>query len=148
MSYNGTCKHNNIENYCLFCEQEKDQMDRNMMRGLGRLGKYGSMSGFGTMGIECKPGYYEAKIFGVPTGQCVPTSGALLDTALEAWTGAVATGVATSPATQAAAHGLISQALGDKILAFYKNQPVLAVGSTVVVGGLLVYGLMSFVRGR
>ena len=120
-------------------------MDSAMRRGLGRLGKYGSMSGFGTMGIECKPGYYPEPIF---KKFCVPTSGELAKQAEETFARSIGVGIATSPTTQAAVTGAAGQALGDKIIAFYKNQPVIAIGSTVAVGGFLVYGLMSFLRGR
>ena len=123
-------------------------MNKNMMRGLGRLGKYGSMSGYGTFGAECKPGFYQLKIFGVPTGQCLPTGSTALEAAQAGAAGAVATGVATSPATQAAATSAAGQAIGQRIISFYQQQPVVAIGSTLAVGALLVYGTMKALGAR
>lgn len=123
-------------------------MNKNMMRGLGRLGKYGSMSGYGTFGAECQPGFYQLKVFGVPTGQCLPTGTTLREGLESGAAGVLATGVATSPATQAAATSAAGQAIGQRIIGFYQKQPVVAIGSTLAVGALLVYGTMKALGAR
>ncbi len=102
----------------------------------------------GGMGAACPTGFYEAKIFGFPTGQCIPDLGTLVDGAQGGIMQTVGTGVANSPGTQTAATTAAANALGAKILAFYKNNPMMAIGLTVAVGGLVVYGTMSFLRGR
>lgn len=104
-----------------------------------------SMNG---MGATCPSGYYEASVFGFKTGQCVPDLGTIVDGAQSGVMQTVGTGVANSPGTQAAATSAAANALGTKIFAFYKNNPMVAIGLTVAVGGLVVYGTMSFLRGR
>lgn len=127
---NGLCHHNNQMGYCPSCVREK------------------SMRGMRGMGATCPEGYYEAKLFGFNTGQCVPDLGTLVEGAQGGIMQTVGTGVANSPGTQAAATSAAASALGTKIVTFYKNNPIMAIGLTVAVGGLLVYGTMSFLRGR
>lgn len=122
-------------------------MDHAMKQGLQRLGKYGAMNGYGTFGAECKPGFYELKVLGYPTGQCVPSSGTLIEAVQGATAGAFASGVATSPATIQAGRAAAGQALGEKIINFYANQPVLAWSGTAAIAAFVVYGGMKFLRG-
>lgn len=109
------------------------------MHGLGRMG---------TMGADCPAGYYRLKVFGVDTGQCLPQ----LDTAVNAAQGgvlsSVATGAVSSSANQAAAQNAAANAIGTKIVTFYKSKPALAWGLTAAVGLFVVYGGMSFLRGK
>lgn len=143
-------------------------MNQMTMRGIGRLGGLGGMGGYGSMGMErpsdmnripyggmagqfgadCPEGYYKLKVFGFDTGQCLPTGSTALDAAQGGVAASVGTGVATSPATQSAATAAAGSALGQKIIGFYKNNPALAWGGTAAVLALVVYGGMSFIRGR
>lgn len=130
------------------------------MRGMGRLGSYSDFAGdfcpsgmngtalAGGMGADCQEGYYKLKILGFDTGQCVPNLSTAANAAAGGVTGSVASGVASSPATAAAAQSAAANAIGTKIVNFYKSNPTMAIGLTVVVGGLLIYGTMSFLRGR
>jgi hypothetical protein len=38
--------------------------------------------------------------------------------------------------------------LGQKIIKFYTENTIVAVASTVAVGGILIYGLMNLVKGK
>lgn len=138
MSANGMCQHNNQMGYCPSCSWEKTGMRSNRLK---------VMSG-GGMGADCPQGYYEAKIFGISTGQCVPNLSTLADAATQGAAGAVGSGVAQSPATQQAATAAAGSALGSKIISFYKDKPLVAYGLTGVVALLVIYGGMSFIRGR
>ena len=140
----GLCQHNNLGNHCPSCLRES-KMNRRMMQGLGRLGSYSDFAG--GMGA-CPEGYYDLKIFGVSTGQCAPSLSTVTSGAQSGALSTVATGVAKSPATSAAIQSATAQTLGNKIVGFYKNQPVMAWGLTAGVIALVVYGGMSFVRGR
>jgi hypothetical protein len=109
------------------------------MRGFGRMG---------TMGTTCPPGYYDLQVLGVNTGQCLPTlntAATAAETAVSAATGA---GIAQSAATQSALQNAAASAFGTKVLNFYKAQPVLAWGLTAGVAAFVVYGGLSFIRGR
>lgn len=102
----------------------------------------------GGMGTTCPTGYYEASLFGFKTGQCVPDLATVVNGAQSGVMQTVGTGVANSPGTQAAASSAAANAIGTKLVNFYKNNTLVAAGATVVIGGLLVYGAMSFLRGR
>ena len=115
------------------------------MAGMGRLGAFGSRMGYGTMGLECKPGFYPDPIF---KSYCIPSSGTLIEAAGGGVTGAVATGVATSPATQQAAISATGQKFGTTVVNWVTKNPVLAIGAVVLVGAMFTYGTMSFARGR
>lgn len=104
-------------------------------RGMGRLG----------MGT-CPDGYYDLKVLGFDTGQCLPNLSTAANAAAGGVTGSVGTGVANSAATQSAISSAAASALGTKVINFYKNNPVVAIGATVAVGGLLIYGAMSFLK--
>lgn len=106
-------------------------------QGMGRLG----------MGA-CQPGYYELTVLGVDTGQCVPELSTLATAAEGGVTSAVGTGVANSSGTQAAVSTAAANAFGTSVMNFYKNNTALAVGVTVAVGALFVYGGMSFLKGK
>lgn len=143
-------------------------MNASTMRGMGRLGAFGGFGNYGTMGLErpsdasfaprralsgpmgaeCPEGFYRLKVFGIDTGQCLPTGSTAVDAAKSGALSSVGTGVASSPATQAAATSAAGSALGQKIISFYKNKPVLAWGGTAAVAALVIYGGMSFIRGR
>ena len=130
----GTCSHNNQMGYCPAC------VKGNSMRGLGQMN--------GSMGSDCPPGYYRLKVFGVDTGQCLPSSSTAIAAAQGGVLSSVGTGVASSPATATAVQGAAANAIGTKIVNFYKNQPVLAYGATAVIALFFVYGGMSFLRGK
>lgn len=103
----------------------------------------------GQMGIaDCQPGYYRLKVFGVDTGQCLPNLNTAAGAAQSGVISSAATGVASSPATQAAAQSAAANALGTRIVNFYKSNPTMAIGASVAVLALVVYGGMSFLRGR
>ncbi len=112
-------------------------------RGMGRLGMAG-----GQMGITCQPGFYELKVFGISTGQCAPS----LDTALNAAQGgvvaSVATGVATNPANIAAASNAGLMASFTKATSFVKAHPIGVAAAVAATLALVVYGGMSFARGK
>ena len=133
MSATGLCKHNNLENYCPTCKKEMGMYHYGMN---------------GTMGADCKPGYYELKVAGIPTGQCLPTSSTALSAAQGGVVSAVGTGVASSAATQAALQSAAAQTLGEKIISFYKTKPAIAWGGTAAVVALVIYGGLSFIRGK
>lgn len=135
----GLCHHNNLGNACPSCVREK-----NGMKGMGRLGSYSDFAGMGA----CPEGYYEASVFGIKTGQCVPNLSTLVEGAQSGALETVGTGVAQSPATAQAAQNAAASAIGTKIVNFYKNNPAMAWGATAAVAALLVYGGMSFIRGR
>ena len=115
------------------------------MKGLGRLGSYSDFAG---MGADCPTGYYEASIFGVSTGQCVPNLSTIVSGAQTGVLATVGEGVAQSPATQQAVQAGIASKLGTTIVDFYKNKPAIAWGVTGLAVLMFVYGGMSFVRGR
>ena len=123
-SANGVCHHNNQMGYCPSCSKEKT------MRGMGR----------GMGAANCQPGYYEAEIFGIKTGQCLPSSGTLLNAAQGAVVSTTATGIANSQATQTAVANAAAASLGVKILNFYKQKPVIAYGATALVVLLTLAG--------
>lgn len=103
-------------------------------QGMGRLG----------MGATCQPGYSD--ILGI--GECTPDLSTILSSAEAGVVGSVGTGVANSAATQAAVSTAAANAFGTSIMNFYKNNTVVAVGVTLAVGGILIYGAMSFLRGK
>jgi hypothetical protein len=145
MSATGLCKHNNILNYCPNCSKELG-MYHHGMNGYGMNG-YSCMNG--TMGAaKCPEGFYELKVGGIATGQCLPTSATLAKGAQAGAVGVVGTGTAVSPSTQAAVQSLAAQTLGDRIIKFYREKPAIAWGSTAAVVALVVRGGMSFIRGR
>lgn len=128
------CRHNNQMNYCPSCAGEKS------MRGMGRLNGMGADT--------CPTGYYRLKVYGIDTGQCLPTGSTAVEAAQSGVLNSAATGVANSAATKNALSSASATAIGTKIVNFYKTNPVIAIGVTVAVGALLVYGTMSFVRGK
>lgn len=159
MSATGMCRHNNIHGYCPSCVRERS------MKGMGRLGSYsdfaGGMAPTGTYGAEtsarralsgpmgaCPEGYYDLKIFGVSTGQCAPSLTTLTSGAQSGALQAVASGTAQSPATAQAVQSAAASAIGSKIVNFYKSSPALAWGLTLGGAALLIYGGMSFLRGK
>ena len=136
MSANGMCQHNNIAGYCPACVKEK------AMNGYGM-----SMNG-GEMGITCQPGYYELKVVGIATGQCLPNLATATAGATKGVSTVVGTGVASSPATQAALTSAASETLGRKIINFYTEKPVMAWGATAAVVALVAFGGLTLIRGR
>lgn len=134
----GLCRHNNLGNHCPSC------LKGTRMNGMGRLGSYSDFAGMGA----CPEGYYDLKILGVSTGQCLPNLRQVTEGVQSGVLETVGTGVAQSPATAQAAQSAAANALGTKIVGFYKNNPALAWGTTAAVAALLVYGGMSFIRGR
>lgn len=115
-------------------------------RVLSQMGEYDVHTQQGQMGAACQPGYYPLKIFGVDTGQCVPDSGTLANQAAGSAITSIATGVATSPATIQAGKTAVANSLGQKIMDFYTKKPAVAIGVTVALGALVVYGFMSFAK--
>lgn len=117
------CQHNNIQTYCPSC----------LRQGLNG----GPMNrSFGA--YELIPG----------TGIMVPDAGELINAAGAGATSIVGQNLAQSTAVKEGALTAAGNTLGQKIVKFYSENTVAAVAGTVVVGGLLVYGLMSFVRGK
>lgn len=106
------------------------------------------MRGMGAMGAECPEGFYRLKVFGVDTGQCLPTLSTAVEGAQGGVMSTVGTGVASSPATSAAAQNIAASTLGTKIISFYKEKPMIAWGATALIGLFVVYGGMSFLRGK
>lgn len=115
------------------------------MKGMGRLGHYSDFAG---MGADCPAGYYEAEVFGVKTGQCVPSLSTIVSGAQGGVLQTVAAGTAQSPATAQAAQNAAANAIGTKIINFYKTKPLIAWGTTAAVAAFVVYGGLSFLRGR
>lgn len=135
----GMCPHNNMSGYCPSCERIKNMNHARLRRqGMSRL------SGMG----DCQPGYYELKVLGFDTGQCAPNLSTVETAAGAGVTSAVGTGVANSSGTQAAVSSAAASAFGTSVMNFYKNNTAVAIGVTVAVGALLVYGGMSFLRGK
>ena len=115
------------------------------MKGLGRLGSYSDFAG----GLgACPEGYYQPSIFGIKLDQCVPNLSVLAEGAQSGALATVGEGVAQSPGTQRALEAGVASKLGTTIVNFYKNQPVVAWGVTGLAALMLVYGGLSFVRGR
>lgn len=98
------------------------------------------------MGADCAPGYYETELFGIKTGVCVPTAETLAKQAAAGAISSVASGAASSPGVIAAAESAGAAALGQRIINFYKEKPVIAFGATAAVLALVVYGTMSFLK--
>lgn len=109
----GLCPHNNYRTYCPSCLGGKMP---------NQLGAY-----------ELIPG----------TGIMVPDIGEL---AAGASTGAVSTAGQTIASSSTVQQGAITAAgntLGQKIVKFYTEKPVVAIGATLAVGGLILFGLMN-----
>ena len=119
MYANGMCKHNNQMGYCPSCAREKS------MRGMGHGNAY-AMDGMGDGDLLSN----------------------LLTGSVTGAESAVGSALASSQLVQQAAQTSAANNLGAQILAFYQNNTALAVGLTVAVGALLVYGTMSFIRGK
>ena len=101
------------------------------------------------MGEEaCQPGFYRLKVFGIDTGQCLPS----LDTALSAAQGgvlsSVGTGIATSPTNVAAAQSYATQSSATKLVEYVKAHPYMVAGAVGVVGLLAFYGGGKALFGR
>lgn len=136
MNAMGMCHHNNWANYCPMCAKE-NTMNARQLKGLGRLGSYSDFAG--GMGAECKEGFYDLKIFGVSTGQCVPSLSTLTSGVQSGALSTIATGVATSPATQAAAQNVAAQTFGNKVFSYVKQHPYMTAGIAAVVAGALLF---------
>ncbi len=126
------CPHNNMGDYCPSCILQKSQ------RSMGMRG----------MGADCQPGYYEGAVFGIKTGVCLPTSETLAQQAAGGLVGAVTSGAASSPGVITAAQTAAGNSLGNKIVGFYREKPAIAIGLTLGVVALVIYGGMSFARGK
>ena len=109
---------------------------------------YGTSMHGGEMGISCQPGYYELKVGGIPTGQCLPNLATAASGATKGLSTAVGTGVASSPATQAALTSVASEKLGQKIINFYTEKPMIAWGATISVIALVAFGGLTLLKGK
>jgi hypothetical protein len=108
--------------------------------------QYATMSG--GMGATCQPGYYDLKILGFETGQCVPNLATATSAAQAGAASSLATGVATSPANIAAAKQAGISASANAAVAYVKKHPVMIAS---VVGGvalLALYGTGKLAFGR
>jgi len=100
------------------------------------------------MGATCQPGYYNLKVFGIDTGQCLPTLSTAASGAQSGVVGTVATGVATSPTNISAAKEAGITALANKSIAYVKAHPVMIAS---VIGGIAIlamYGTGKLAFGR
>lgn len=128
MNHTGMCNHNNLKGYCPSC-----------LGGSDMLGFHKSQ-----MGSECQPGYYKDPILGL----CLPTSGTLLNQAQGSLLSTVATGAASTPAVQEAGIQAAASSFGQKVFDFYRQKPVMAWGITAAAALFVVYGGMTFIRGK
>lgn len=135
MNATGLCGHNNLANYCPTCAREKAYNLRATMSG--------------GMGEECQPGFYRLKVFGVDTGQCLPTLSTATQAAQTGVLSSVATGVATSPTNVAAAQEAGIKTVANKTVAYIKENPILVASAVGIIGLLAFYGFgkMTFGRG-
>lgn len=78
----------------------------------------------------------------------LPTLDQLLASASAGAQQQIAANLAQSQSVQQAATNAAGTALGTKIVTFYKTQPLLAWGITGLAVMFLVYGGMSFARGK
>lgn len=125
MSYSlGTCPHNNLTGYCPSCLKEKS-----MMRGMGRLNGMGAGMG------DCQPGY--SSVLGI----CLPSLSTDLSLIQNAVTGAVATGVATTPSIQQAAANAATQGTVTSIVNFVKAHPLMVGAGALLLGAVVFAGL-------
>jgi hypothetical protein len=83
--------------------------------------------------VRSQMGSYQ--IFGVT----VPDIGELASGAKSGAMNTVATGAATSPSVIAAGKTAIGNSLGNKIIDFYTQKPVIAIASTLAVVGAIMY---------
>lgn len=156
MSYaNGTCKHNNLTGTCPSCLRERS-VNKRMMRGMGRLNGMGCGGGcggcgnktMGSFGADCPAGFYRLKVFGVDTGQCLPSLNTAITGAQGGALSTIATGAAGSSANIAAVkEGIVSSTI-KSISSSIATRPVLWGAVALGAVGLISYGgLKIFKRG-
>jgi hypothetical protein len=102
--------------------------------------QHASMSG--GMGADCPAGTYNA------WGFCVPNLKTLVQGAQAGAISSIASGAAQSPATAQAVESATASAVGNKIIDIYKRNPTMTLVIAGLVGVAVIYGVMSFVRGR
>lgn len=90
-----------------------------------------------TMGKE---GHYE--LF-PGSGIWLPNSGTLIDAATGGALDQVAQGLAESEGVQQGAITAAGNKLGQKIVRFYSEQPIIAIGSTIAIGSLVAFGIFK-----
>lgn len=124
----GLCEHNNLANYCPTCSRQDAYNRRATLNG-------------GMGATTCQPGFYNLKVLGIDTGQCLPALSTATSAAQSGVLSSVGTGVATSSTNVAAAKEAGIAALSTKIAAQVKAHPVM-IASVIVGAGLLsLYGL-------
>lgn len=134
MSANGLCIHNNLSNYCPTCSRQDAYNRRAVMSG--------------GMGEDCQPGYYRLKVFGIDTGQCLPTLSTATSAAQTGVLASVGTGVATSPSNVAAAKEAGISAAATKLVAYVKANPIMVASVVGGLGILAFYGFGKMAFGR
>lgn len=154
----GLCQHNNMGTSCPTCIRTKsfgaNFAQDSIAEGLiGQDNSYSSsMNGFrGMRGMgeeACQPGFYRLKVFGIDTGQCLPSLSTAASAAQSGVLASVATGVATNPANIAAAQDYAAQNAATRFLNYIKANPVMIAGVVGVVGLLAFYGGGKVLFGR
>lgn len=120
----GLCPHNNYKTYCPSC------IRANSFHG-------GSMKHHQHMGAyELIPG----------SGIMVPDATELAQAAAGGALSATGQTLSQSQTVQQGAITAAGNTLGQKIVKFYTEKPVIAIGATVAVGGLLIFGLTSMFK--
>lgn len=113
-------------------------------RGMGVIPR-----GMRGMGAEaCQPGFYRLKVFGIDTGQCLPSLSTATSAAQSGVLSSVGTGIATSPSNVIAAQNAATQTVATKTIQYIKDHPVMIAGVVGVVGLLAFYGGGKALFGR
>jgi len=131
----GLCPHNNLANYCPTCSRQDAYNRRATMNG-------------GGMGTTCQPGYYNLKVLGIDTGQCLPSLSTATTAVESGLTSSVATGAATSSANIAAAKQAGITAAANNLVAYVKAHPIIVASVLGSVGLLAFYGFGKLSFGR
>lgn len=118
----GLCPHNNYKTYCPSCIRAENNFGGYMRHHQTHMGAY-----------ELIPG----------TGIMVPDIGELTQAAAGGALSQTGQTLSQSSTVQQGAVTAAGNTLGQKIIKFYTEKPVVAIASTVAIGGLLLYGLMS-----
>lgn len=75
------------------------------------------------------------------TGIMVPDAGELLQAAAGGALSQTGQALAQSQTVQQGAITAAGNTLGQKIVKFYTEKPIVAIGATIVIGGILSFGL-------
>lgn len=129
------CQHNNLKNLCPRCLSNK-KMGLTIPAYLPSRAEASSLRGMG----DCKPGYFQV----IPGADwsCAPNS----DTLIKQELAKVGAQAAQTEAVKEASIAAAGEALGTKIVRFYRQNPVIAWGLTAGVVGLMYVGAKSFMK--